>query len=939
MKIDSLNLLRKGLWLAAVTVTAFLLAAGLLMMARFAAQNVYAATQAPQAPIPPPEGYPKFTRSEMQVAPSLVHTGGEVLHYRLELINTGAYQADGVMLVNPLPLHASYNGDAESDTLPQPVVVGNELTWSGDVGFDSRVVVSYSVTVDPLFTGILSNTAVVSHLLMPQPVIISVEAIVTDDPLFTISKSLRPDNPGAGKPLFYSLEVTNIGQPAVGLPIKVTDEVPKNTTFRDAGQGGQIGAHGSTVTWQQPVSLETGASSVFTFSVDIDQVPSGTVIANNVYGVDSAVTDPVAGEPLTVTVIDPIFHISKTTFPDPPGSNREVTYTLSVLNSGSLATDLEVTDQLPPGVTYVRGGSYQSGVVRWTLSELASGGVAEFSYVVYIADVAEVSVLNSQYEVCSAEGACAVGEPLSSLVKGPQFEATIWLDPVAKKPGGGTGPVTPTIVINNLGPGSALDAQVRIIFGRISVSFNDLLQEPAIGQFSVGPVCGEKCVSYLWMGDLAVGEAVTLTTIEGQSTIGGEEGDHYTATLVMTDQLGAYTTEPYSATAIGRITHFANLIPSKSAPLVIGAGQVMTYELQVYNSGLSTDEPPFPVLTDTVPSSTTLVRVSDDGQVMGTGEGAVISWTLPEMSPGDRLFRSFAVQVDSDLVSGTQIFNNQYSTRWFEIDTSSYFSNIGEPVTTTVKEIGLIDSYKAVEPEVLFPAEDNLVTYTIHVVNSSPSWLYGVTAHDIFPWEYSTYLRNATASAGSLVSDIVSLNWEGDVAGNSEEVITFTLLIDPFFDGVLTNTVFIDHPSLQQPVQKSAVTHVTDKPVLQITKTASPDPVSPGEELTYQIKVENLGQQATVIVVTDTLPANTELVMGSVTAGGQLQGDTLRWTTLFLPPGESRTYSFKVTVLGGKQVINDRYRVSCAEGVSARGEPVYTDVDTNLLFMPAVFRW
>ena len=36
---------------------------------------------------------------------------------------------------------------------------------------------------------------------------------------------------------------------------------------------------------------------------------------------------------------------------------------------------------------------------------------------------------------------------------------------------------------------------------------------------------------------MAVGDVITFTTIEGQSTIGGEEGTHYTATVVITDDL------------------------------------------------------------------------------------------------------------------------------------------------------------------------------------------------------------------------------------------------------------------------------------------------------------------------------------------------------------------------------------------------------------------
>lgn len=931
------RLIMRCFGLVSVSVLAILLAGMVLMIASSSADQVKAAQELPAAPIPPPEGYPKFTQSKMKVSPDLVNVGEAPLTFRIEIVNTGAAAAQGVQLVNPLPAGVTYSGGAQSDTPPQPVVAGNQLTWSGNVGFDKKAVISYPVTVDAGYSGIISNTAVINHPNIPAPVSISAQAVVTNDPIFTISKTALPEKPGSGKTLIYELQVTNIGQPALNLPVTVNDEVPQNTTFDEAGQGGQLTLNG--VTWQQPLTLSTGASEVFTFSVDIAAVPSGTVITNQAYQIDSALTGVSAGDPHTVTVVDPDLFISKTTWPDPPGSNRELTYTLTVLNRGSLATDLEVTDRVPSGVSYVRGGDdYQAGMVSWKLPELDTGEVAEVSYVVYVGDVAQVTVQNSQYGVCSLEGVCAAGDPLDSLVQGPQFEAEIWLDPVAKKPGGGTGPVTPTIVIRNLGPGSALDADAQLIFQRISVSFNDLMQDPPVGQFFDGPECGEKCVSYLWVGDLAVGEVVTLTTIEGQSTIGGEEGTHYTATLVMTDQLSSYTTEPYTATAYGTITHYANLIPSKTAPEVIGAGQVMTYVLQVYNSGLSTDDPPYPVLTDTVPASTTLVRVSDGGSYVGTGQGTVISWTLPAMSPGDRVYRSFAVQVGSDLVSGTQIFNNQYGTKWYEMDISGYFSNTGEPVTTTVMEIGLIDSFKTVEPRLAYPGEGTVLTYTVHVVNSSPSPLSGVQVYDVFPWEHSTYQRDAAASSGVLSSDIVSLDWTGSVDAYSEELITFTVLVDPYFEGLLTNAVTIDHHSLLEPLQKTAVAYITDLPVLRISKTASPDPVPIGEELTYNIWVENLGQQATIVVVTDTLPANTAYVPGSATAGGQLQGDSIRWTTAVLAPGEARMFSFRVTVLGGRFVVNEKYRVSCVEGVSAIGEPVVTGVDMDYLFMPVIYQ-
>jgi uncharacterized repeat protein (TIGR01451 family) len=451
---------------------------------------------------------------------------------------------------------------------------------------------------------------------------------------------------------------------------------------------------------------------------------------------------------------------------------------------------------------------------------------------------------------------------------------------------------------------------------------------PPVGSLEDGPPCTvyEKCWNYVWTGDLAVGDVITVTTIEPQSTIGGEEGTLYTATVVITDALGDYVTEPVTGTAVGKITHFANLIPTKTAPDEIGAGQTMTYTIQVLDSAFTTEMEPPPVLTETVPASLTVVSISDGGTSENVNGKEVITWELPQMGPGDYVFRSFQVEVDPDLVSGTLIVNNDYQTTWHESEITGTLSNLGEPVTTTVREVGLVDSYKTVSPVWALPGKGTVLTYTLHVVNSGPYDLSGVQLTDIFPWEHTTYQRDAMASDGTLSSDIVSLVWDGDVEAYSEQLITFTVVVDDFFEGVITNTATISHPSLNEDKVVTAVAYITDKPVLFISKKATPDPVAAGSALLYQIKVTNLGQQATMLTITDTVPANTGYVFGSASSGGLLVGDTVEWTLPVLNPGESLTVTFMVTAQGGKEIVNEKYVVRCAEGVVAVGEPVVTRV-------------
>ena len=815
-----------------------------------------------------------------------------------------------------------------------PAFANGMLTWQGDVGFDEVVIVDFSVTVGSAFVGTVRNSAVISHPLIRQPVTATAEAAVTDQPIFAIGKTSTPPKPGASNPLTYTIVVTNQGQPAENLLLTVVDWVPSNTTFRSASGNGSESS-GGKVTWTRWVTMGLGESTTFTLCVDVADVPDGTVLTNTGYRVRSFVSGVTIGEPYTVTVVDPRFLISKSAWPNPPGSNREMTYTLTVLNEGSLATDLTITERVPEGVEYRRGGTESDGIVSWSLASLDTAESADFTYTVYIDDVAGIPIVNDEYTVCSDEDVCQSGDVLTSTVGGPFFEASVVLDPIAKKPGGGGGPVTPTLVVRNLGPGNALDAMALLEFRRISVSANDLYATPATGTLPpfASIDCGEKCSSYLWMGDIGVGDTITFTTIDGQSTIGGDEGTIYTATVVISDSLGGTSTDPVTGTASGRITHLANLIPTKSAPTVIGRGQLLTYTVRVWNSGLSTDEPPSPWMQDVQPVSTTLVHVSDGG-VTDTLTGAlhrtVISWTLPAMSTGSQITRSFAVRVDGDLVSGTQIYNDDYRTYWYENDPTytGVLSHTGEPVTTTVREVGLVDSYKEVTPTLALPGPGNVLSYFLHIVNSSPLHLLDVEVYDLLPWQSSTYERDAIASAGEVMSDIVSVEWTGDLAPFSSEVVTLSVLVDSDYQGPITNTAIISHPGLLDPVTVGAVAHVTELPVLRIGKSASPDPARKDTELIYTIRVSNLGQQATSLVISDTVPSNVRYV-----AGGRESEGVVWWEVPVLEPGEAHDVVFQASVESGRRVVNSQYSVLCGEGVFAIGVPLTTRVAYGSPFM------
>ena len=164
------------------------------------------------------------------------------------------------------------------------------------------------------------------------------------------------------------------------------------------------------------------------------------------------------------------------------------------------------------------------------------------------------------------------------------------------------------------------------------------------------------------------------------------------------------------------------------------------------------------------------------------------------------------------------------------------------------------------------------------------------------------------------------------------------MVVDPDYKGPLTNTAVIAHPDLLNDVVIEAVAYVTDEPVLKITKSATPNKVRPGEELLYQVQVENLGQQATNLVIVDRIPSNTEYVENSGSSGAKLINGQIQWKIPVLEPGHKRLFEFRVLVGAGDKIVNETYMVTCAEGVVGIGRPLITQIIKQQLFMPIVMR-
>lgn len=59
---------------------------------------------------------------------------------------------------------------------------------------------------------------------------------------------------------------------------------------------------------------------------------------------------------------------------------------------------------------------------------------------------------------------------------------------------------------------------------------------------------------------------------------------------------------------------------------------------------------------------------------------------------------------------------------------------------------------------------------------------------------------NAVANAGTIISDTISILLTGNVEAFSSEVVNMSVVIDPYYQGALTNTTKITQKSITMPV-------------------------------------------------------------------------------------------------------------------------------------------
>jgi uncharacterized repeat protein (TIGR01451 family) len=227
-----------------------------------------------------------------------------------------------------------------------------------------------TITTFPLpDTNTGNNSANVNVVVLPPP---------SAD--LALSKSVDIPTPNEGTQVTFTVTLTNNG-PGAASGIAVTDALPPGLTLVNAtsSQGSYAGG-----VWSVG-GLPNGGTATLTLLAQVDLGQAGNTLTNTATITAANELDPVAGNnsalaSVTVAQLAADLGMSKTVDNPTPRENETIVYTITLTNNGpSSASNVQVTDAIPAGLTYISHiaaqGSYDG--TNWAVGSLNSGAATQ----------------------------------------------------------------------------------------------------------------------------------------------------------------------------------------------------------------------------------------------------------------------------------------------------------------------------------------------------------------------------------------------------------------------------------------------------------------------------------------------------------------------------------------------------------------------------------
>jgi uncharacterized repeat protein (TIGR01451 family) len=192
-----------------------------------------------------------------------------------------------------------------------------------------------------------------------------------------VTKAVDDNTPNQNQNVTFTVTVTNLGL-ASATGVRVADALPAGLTFVSATPS--TGTYSSTTgIWTVGALSNTLGSNIASLQLVATVTGQSPIIntaeLDNVDQFDTVTTNNRQSVTVTPNVLD--LAVAKTVDDSTPDRNQNVTFTVTVTNNGPInATNVQITDSLPAGLTFVSAtpstGTYSNTTGIWTLGALSS---------------------------------------------------------------------------------------------------------------------------------------------------------------------------------------------------------------------------------------------------------------------------------------------------------------------------------------------------------------------------------------------------------------------------------------------------------------------------------------------------------------------------------------------------------------------------------------
>ncbi|MDM8521432.1 Calx-beta domain-containing protein [Anaerolineales bacterium HSG6] len=827
---------------------------------------------------------------DLQVSKSVNPSGmvarGTAITYSISFTASGTGGvASNIMLTDTVPVSinvtsvtsSTSNGAAITDTEITPSYVFSVANLAlGDSGMITIVgTVSTTMSIPDTFT----NTAIITMTTVDSDTTNNSDSagLMVDDTVLSITK--RSTYTGGrllpGNQITYTIVVTNSGG-LTATTTTVSDTMPISLTYASiSGTGANITAN-PVLAWDiGTLTPSTSITLSYVAVVTNTNILSGALLTNTA-SITSTEVPTETYATVTNTVVYPVAELEIDKQRVGSGdviAGQNVTYTLTITNSGPDAVDVTITDTFTGTVTSIisstsTGTCAGTGLITCTIS-----GFTNTETITVILTTGSFSdTLTNTATISFASGVLAVDnssaddtDEVTTTVRYPTTDLQVSKQRVGSGDVLAGQDITYTLTITNDGP-DTVGVVITDTFTGGTIS--SIISSTTSGScFGTGPV---TCT----IASLTNTETITviMTTGSFSNTFTNTAQISFTAGLTATDTKPDNNTSDDITATVRYPTAELSVSKQRISTDTVLVGEAITYTITITNDG---PDDPNVVITDTFTGTVTSIISSTTGGGTCSGTGPVVC-NFTKFTDTETI----TMVMTTGSFSGT-LTNTAFITAAGGITmTDNPTDNSSTDITTTVRypEAELQISKQRVGTGVVYSGGQ--ITYTVTITNDGPD-SPDVIITDTFTSGAITVTSvtgNGLCSTGSSPITCTFSSF------TNTEIITVVLTTGSSFSNTVTNTAQITASGnitmIDSDLGNNGPTTTISTTVriptaeLQVSKQRiGSATVLPGKPITFTITITNGpgNDTASQVVVTDIYTQTTAgLVTGviSQTTGG-----------------------------------------------------------------------